>query len=79
MNKRRDNLLLSGGLLIGFGAGLCVGLLLLIAAIPILLHHMFIMGIQWTSPGFYLFFIGLPLSLISTGLVALRRAGRVVS
>jgi len=78
MNKRRDNLFLGGGLLIGFGIGLCVGLSLLIAAIPILLHHMFIVGVQWSAPGLYLFFIVLPLTLIGAGMMFLRRARRVV-
>jgi hypothetical protein len=41
-------LLLNGGLLIGFGAGLCVGVGLLFTAVSfLLLHHMFILGIQW--------------------------------
>ena len=77
MNKRRDNLFLGGGLLIGFGIGLCTGLSLLIVAIPILLHHMFIVGVQWSAPGLYLFFVVLPLALIGIGITVLRRAKRV--
>ena len=79
MNKRRDNLFLGAGLLIGFGIGLCVGLSLLIAAIPILLHHMFIVGVQWSAPGLYLFFIILPLTLVGVGMMVLQRAKRVVA
>ena len=79
MNKHRDNLLLGGGLLIGLGIGLCVGLSLLIAAIPILLHHTFIVGVQWSAPGFYLFFIVLPLAVIGAGITVLRRAKSVVA
>ena len=79
MNKRRDNLFLGAGLLNGFGIGLCVGLSLLIAAIPILLHHMFIVGVQWSAPGLYLFFIILPLTLVGVGMMVLQRAKRVVA
>ena len=79
MNKRRDNLFLGGGLLIGFGIGLCTGLSLLIVAIPILLHHMFIVGVQWSAPGLYLFFIILPLTLVGVGMMVLQRAKRVVA
>jgi len=74
MNKRRDNMLLRSGLLVGFGAGLCVGLFFLIFAFTMLLHHEFIIGIQWTAPGILILFIALPLIFITTGILASKKA-----
>ena len=74
MSNRRDNLLLSGGVLIGFGAGLCVGGGLLVVSVAFLLHHMFIMGIQWSR---LLLFMLVPLIVIVSGGLLLRRARRI--
>ncbi len=75
MNTRRENLLLSGGVLVGFGMGLCVGVGLLFVSVAFLLHHMFIMGIQWPR---FLLFAALPLIAIAAGGLILRRAGRSI-
>lgn len=74
MSKRRENLLLSGGVLIGFGMGLCVGVGLLFVSVALLFHHMFLVGIQW--PRFLLFAV-VPLVVIAVGGFVLQRAGRV--
>jgi membrane-associated PAP2 superfamily phosphatase len=74
MSNRRENLLLSGGVLIGFGAGLCVGVGLLFVGVAFLLHHMFVMGIQWTR---LLAFTLVPLIAIAAGGLLLWRARRV--
>lgn len=75
MSNRRDNLLLSGGLLIGFGAGLCVGVGLLFTAVAaFLLHHMFVMGILWAR---VLVFPVMPLIAFAAGGLLLWRARRV--
>ncbi len=74
MSDRREKLLLSGGVLVGFGMGLCVGVGLLFVGVAFLLHHMFIMGIQW--PRFLLFAV-LPLIAIAAGGIILRIARRV--
>jgi ATP/ADP translocase len=76
VSKRRDNLLFLGGLLIGLGIGLLFGLLLLIWAISLLMHHMFIMGVQASSIGFLTVFVVIPLSLVIAGLVTRRKASR---
>ncbi len=76
MSKRRDNLLFLGGLLVGLGIGLLFGLLLLIWAISLLMHHMFIMGVQGSSIGFLTVFVVIPLSLVIVGLVTRRKASR---
>jgi len=74
VSNRREKLLLSGGVLIGFGMGLCVGVGLLFVGVAFLLHHMFIMGIQW--PRFLLYAV-LPLIAIASGGLILRSARRV--
>jgi hypothetical protein len=74
MSSQRENLLLSGGVLIGFGAGLCVGVGLLFVSVALLFHHMFIMGIQWPR---LLLFIIVPLIVVAAGGLLLRRARRV--
>jgi hypothetical protein len=74
MSKQRDRAFLISGLLLGFGAGLFVGLGLLVAALVTMFHHMFIIGFQWSSPGFWLTFVVVPLSLIVSGTMMLRRA-----
>jgi len=65
---------LSGGVLIGFGAGLCVGVGLLIVSVAFLLHHMFIIGIQWPR---LLLFTLVPLIVIVAGGLLLRLARRI--
>ena len=74
MSKRRDSLFLRSGLMIGFGAGLCIGLLFVIFSLSILLHHMFIIGVQWTAPGLLILLILLPVLFIMTGVVLHKRA-----
>jgi hypothetical protein len=74
MSSQRENLLLSGGVLIGFGAGLCVGVGLLFVSVALLFHHMFIMGIQWPR---LLLFIIVPLIVVAAGGLLLRWARRV--
>ena len=74
MSNRRENLLLSGGVLIGFGAGLCVGVGLLFVSVAFLLHHMFIMGIQWPK---ILALTLVPLTVVLIGGLLLWRARRV--
>lgn len=46
MLSQRDKLLVGGGLLIGIGAGSCIGLCLFVASIFFFLHHMFIVGVR---------------------------------
>jgi hypothetical protein len=65
--------LLSGGVLVGFGMGLCVGVGLLFVGVTFLFHHMFVMGIQWSR---LLVFAALPLIVIAAGALVLGRAGR---
>lgn len=72
--SRRDNLLLSGGILIGFGMGLCVGVALLFVSVALLFHHMFVMGIQWPR---LLLFTLVPLAVVLVGGLLLQRARRV--
>ena len=60
--------------MIGFGAGLCIGLLFVIFSLSILLHHMFITGVQWTAPGLLILLILLPVLFIMTGVVLHKRA-----
>jgi hypothetical protein len=74
MSNRRENLLLSGGVLIGFGAGLCVGVGLLFVGVALLLHHMFLMGIQWPQ---LLLFAVVPLIVVAVGGFLLWRSRRV--
>jgi len=73
VNKRRDKLLLTGGLLTGFGVGLCVGMDLFLIATMQMLHHMFIIGVRWSSPGLWVL-LAVPLVLVVVGAVTLRRA-----
>ena len=73
MSKQRDNLLLVGGLLMGFGVGLCVVLGLFVIAIIQMLHHMFILGVRWSAPGLWVL-LAVPLVLVGVGVVTLRRA-----
>ena len=47
MSNQRENLLLSGGILIGLGAGLCVGVGMAIVGVFFVLHHMFVPGTHW--------------------------------
>jgi hypothetical protein len=74
MSNQRENLLLSGGVLIGFGAGLCVGVGLLFIGFAIFFHHMFLMAIRW--PGLLLYAV-MPLMVVSIGGSLLKRARRV--
>jgi Zn-dependent membrane protease YugP len=74
MSKQRDNMFLRSGLLVGFGTGLCVGLLLLIFSFTILLHHMFIIGIRWTAPALLILLVALPVTFIATGVLASKKA-----
>ena len=74
MSDRREKLLLSGGVLIGFGMGLCVGVGLLFVSVALLFHHMFVVGIQWPR---LLLFAVVPLIVIAVGGLVLQRAGRV--
>ena len=65
---------LGAGVLIGFGAGLCVGVGLLFIGFAIFFHHMFLMAIRW--PGLLLYAI-VPLMVVSIGGSLLKRARRV--
>ena len=47
MSNQRESLLLSGGILIGLGAGLCVGVGMAIVGVFFVLHHMFVPGTHW--------------------------------
>jgi type VI protein secretion system component VasK len=48
VSDRRENRLLRGGLLIGFGVGLCIGVALMFTAVGFLLiGHRSILGLQW--------------------------------
>jgi hypothetical protein len=74
MSNVRENLLLSGAALIGFGAGLCVGVGLIFVGLAIFAHHIFLMGIRW--PGLLLYAV-VPLMVVSIGGSLLQRARRV--
>ncbi len=75
MAMRRDYKLVGGGLLIGLAIGLYLGLILLVFAVMSMMHHMFIMGIQWFSPAPVLLVL-LPSSLVVCGTILLRRGLR---
>ena len=74
MSNRRENLLLSGGALIGFGAGLCVGVFLMFVGVAIFFHHMFVMAIRWPALSLYAI---MPLIVIVIGAILLKKARRV--
>ena len=75
MSSRREKLLLRGGLLVGFGAGLCVGVILFFSAVGfILLRNEFIIGIQWLR---ILVFPVVPLVAFAIGGFLLWRARKV--
>jgi hypothetical protein len=74
VSNRRENLLLSGGVLIGFGMGLCVGVGLLFVSVALLFHHMFLMEIQWPR---LLLFTVVPVIVVAVGGLLLRNARRV--
>jgi ATP/ADP translocase len=76
VSKRRDNLIFLSGLLLGLGIGLLLGLLLLIWGVSLLMHHMFIMGVQWSSIGFLTIFGVIPFALVIVGLLTRRKASR---
>lgn len=75
MSNRREKLLLSGGVLVGFGAGLCVGAVLFFTAVAfILLHNVFLLGVQWLR---LLVFPVVPLIAFGVGGWLLWRARRL--
>jgi hypothetical protein len=76
VSQPRDKLLVSGGILIGLGAGLCLGIAYVIASVAFLLHHMLIVGIQWPR---ILVFAILPVLLLLLGASLLVHARRIAS
>jgi hypothetical protein len=74
VTKQRDNLLISGGILIGLGLGLLGGVVLFLFSVATMLHHMFILGVQWSRLSLLLV---PPLLLMTFGLVLLRNARRL--
>jgi hypothetical protein len=75
MGPTRDHQLVWGGLLIGLALGLYFGLILLLFAVQSMMHHMFIMGVRWGSPGFVLLVLLLAGPLV-LGAIFLRRGLR---
>ena len=69
-------MLLNGGLLMGFGAGLCAGVWMIGLMVVLFMHHMFIVGFRWSSPGLYLFFSP-PLLFAVCGFLIVRKAQRM--
>ena len=71
MVLNRDRLLVGGALLVGIGVGSFIGVCLFMASVFLLLHHMFIMGVNW--PGVIVLTI-VPCGFVLCGALTLLRA-----
>ena len=71
MLTSRDKHLIGGSLLMGIGVGSIAGLCLFVASVFLLLHHMFIMGVNWIG---MIVLTGVPLALVLCGALILLRA-----
>lgn len=73
MLTSRDKHLIGGSFLIGIGVGSIAGLCLFVASVFLLMHHMFIMGVNWLG---LIAFTGIPLAFFLCGaLILLRTKG----
>lgn len=74
MSDRRDNLLLASGILIGLGAGLCIGVGLSFVGVFVVVHHMFVPGAHhWLK---FMLVALMPAVLFVIGLLMMRFARR---
>jgi hypothetical protein len=75
MLTRRDRVLIGSGFFIGMGVGTFAGACLFVVSAFLLLHHMFIMGVNWDG---MIVLTAVPLAFVICGAAVFRRGRRTV-